>query len=61
MSKVIFDNGISIDGFFAGDKEVQATQLATMDEQFTTGCINKKHFGKKSIWKAMKNTVQTVN
>jgi len=26
--------------------EVQATQLATMDQQFITGCINKKHFGK---------------
>jgi dihydrofolate reductase len=40
-------------GFSQAITGVRTTQWAVLQEKFTNGCLNKKHFGKTSIWKAV--------
>ena len=61
MSKIIVDSEYHLMAFSPAITEVQATQWVAFQQKSTSGCLNKKHFGKTSIWKAVKNTVQTVN
>lgn len=48
MSKIIFDSGISLDGFFAGDNRSPDNPMGAFQGKFTNGCLN------KSFWKHIK-------
>ncbi|MEZ4852377.1 MAG: dihydrofolate reductase family protein [Bacteroidia bacterium] len=50
MSKVIFDSGISLDGYFAGDNRSPKNPMGVFLENYISGCLSKKRFGNTSKW-----------
>lgn len=58
MSKIIFDNAISLDGFFAGENRSLKSDGAVLPAKSVRGCFIKKPF--RSTWacKAGKKTVR---
>ena len=44
MSKIIFDSGISLDGFFAGDNRSPSNQMGGVSGKIHTWMLNQKAF-----------------
>ncbi len=44
MSKIIFDSGISLDGFFAGDKRSPKNPMGVVSGQIHSWVFNQKAF-----------------
>jgi hypothetical protein len=45
MSKIIFDSGISLDGFFAGDNRSPGNPMGGVSGKIHTWMLNQKAFG----------------
>ena len=45
MSRIIFDSGISLDGFFAGDNRNPKNPMGVFQEKFIRGCLINKLSG----------------